>query len=123
LVIRLQPGIDLSGQVVDSEGAGVSEARVTLMDGRRGVAGGVVLDSAWSEADGTFLFSAQPSAKLFVTAHHFHFAPARSGLVTVAEGAYLTAWWRVPCPTNDWPRVVACRVNGAWVSAERDRQG
>ena len=87
LVIRLEPGIDLSGQVVDSEGAGVSEARVTLMDGRRGVAGGVVLDSAWSEADGTFRFTAPPSAKIFVTAHHFHFAPARSDLVTVAEGA------------------------------------
>lgn len=38
--------------------------------------------------------------------------------VPAADGPYLTAWWRVPCPEDDWPRVVAFRINGAWVAAE-----
>ena len=36
----------------------------------------------------------------------------------VANGAYLLAWWRVPCPTGDFPRVDAFLIDGEWV-AER----
>lgn len=34
----------------------------------------------------------------------------------VANGVYLVAWWRVPCPADDWPRAVAFRVGDAWVA-------
>jgi hypothetical protein len=30
--------------------------------------------------------------------------------VAVNDGAYLTAWWRVPCPRAAWPRVEAFRI-------------
>jgi hypothetical protein len=36
----------------------------------------------------------------------------------VANGVYLLAWWRVPCPTDDFPRVDAFQIDGRWV-AER----
>lgn len=35
----------------------------------------------------------------------------------VERGVYLAAWWRVPCPENDWPHAVAFRVSGHWVPA------
>jgi len=34
--------------------------------------------------------------------------------VPAADGAYLTAWWRLPCPEDDWPRLVAVRRAGTW---------
>lgn len=33
----------------------------------------------------------------------------------VADGTYLTAWWRVACPEDDWPRAVEFRVAGVWI--------
>jgi hypothetical protein len=36
--------------------------------------------------------------------------------VPVARGVYLVAWWRVPCPTKDFPRVDAFLIDGEWVS-------
>jgi hypothetical protein len=35
----------------------------------------------------------------------------------VERGGYLAAWWRVPCPEEDWPRAIAFRVGGRWVPA------
>ena len=34
----------------------------------------------------------------------------------VTEGAYLAAWWRVPCPEWDWPVLVGFRVAGRWTA-------
>ena len=35
--------------------------------------------------------------------------------VPVADGAYLTVWWRVPCPEfGDWPWPISFRRNGIW---------
>lgn len=36
----------------------------------------------------------------------------------VANGVYLVAWWRVPCPTEDFPRVDAFLIDGRWVSQD-----
>jgi len=36
---------------------------------------------------------------------------------TVEHGVFLSAWWRVPCPEDAWPRAVAFRVAGRWVEA------
>jgi hypothetical protein len=38
----------------------------------------------------------------------------------VANGVYLVAWWRVPCP-DDHPRVDAFLVDGRWVPASPRR--
>ena len=35
--------------------------------------------------------------------------------VPVAQGTYLTVWWRIPCPEDDWPRAAAFRVAGIWM--------
>lgn len=35
--------------------------------------------------------------------------------VPVQNGAYLTAWWGVPCPDDSWPRVTAMCIGGVWV--------
>jgi hypothetical protein len=39
--------------------------------------------------------------------------------VPVKAGAYLAAWWRVPCPNETGPRIDAYRINGEWIPVER----
>ncbi len=39
----------------------------------------------------------------------------------VANGVYLVAWWRVPAPGADCPRVNAFRIDGRWVPAPAQR--
>lgn len=36
--------------------------------------------------------------------------------VLVRDGAFLAVWWNTACPSDDWPRVVAVHVGGAWRS-------
>jgi hypothetical protein len=36
----------------------------------------------------------------------------------IEHGVYLSAWWRVPCPEDAWPHLVACRVGGEWVEMQ-----
>ena len=35
----------------------------------------------------------------------------------IENGAYLSAWWRVPYPDTLWPRVVSFRIDGRWIDA------
>jgi hypothetical protein len=39
-------------------------------------------------------------------------------VVPVTNGVYLAAWWRLPCPEGEFPRVEAFRVRGRWEPAE-----
>jgi hypothetical protein len=32
----------------------------------------------------------------------------------VRDGAYLFVWWRVPCPEDEWPRLVAMLTPSGW---------
>lgn len=41
---------------------------------------------------------------------------------TVAEGAYLLVWWRVPCP-EIWPQETAFRIAGRWTDSSGDVDG
>lgn len=43
--------------------------------------------------------------------------------VPVAHGAYLTAWWRLPCPEDDWPAAIAFRIAGEWKPATANPHG
>jgi hypothetical protein len=36
--------------------------------------------------------------------------------VDVREGAFLAAWFRVPCPESAGPEVIAFRIGGRWVA-------
>ncbi|HEX8394405.1 MAG TPA: hypothetical protein VF665_18815 [Longimicrobium sp.] len=37
----------------------------------------------------------------------------------IEHGVYLVAWWRVPCPEDDYPSVTEFRIDGNWVTAAR----
>jgi len=32
----------------------------------------------------------------------------------VRDGAYLFVWWRVPCPEEEWPRLLAILTESGW---------
>jgi hypothetical protein len=32
----------------------------------------------------------------------------------VRDGAYLFVWWRVPCPEEEWPRLLAILTPSGW---------
>jgi hypothetical protein len=34
--------------------------------------------------------------------------------VPVQHGVYLAVFWDLPCPEDDWPRVVSVKINGEW---------
>ena len=34
--------------------------------------------------------------------------------VPAQHGAYLAVFWNVPCPEDDWPRIVSVKINGEW---------
>jgi hypothetical protein len=36
----------------------------------------------------------------------------------IENGAYLSAWWRVPYPDTSWPRIVSFRIDGRWIDAD-----
>lgn len=36
----------------------------------------------------------------------------------IQNGAYLFVWWNIVCP-DDWPRLEAFRIAGAWIPAGR----
>ena len=38
--------------------------------------------------------------------------------IPVVGAVYLTAWWRVSCPEDDWPRAVAFREGGVWIPVQ-----
>ena len=35
----------------------------------------------------------------------------------IENGAFLSAWWRVPCPNRLWPRAVAFHIDNRWTDS------
>jgi hypothetical protein len=88
------------GWVAESSGNGDGW---TLTDGERGVG----TATAWGEApDGA------DRARVAFD------GDVREAPVT--HGVYLAAWWRVPAPTDDMPRVEEFRIGGRWVPEPLD---